>query len=115
MFGYDGSGYTIMSRTIGNYHLHVEWIRAHLQETYPLDTVQDFLIKLGITPRLHILKISILSLNHVIVIPTKTMNNLLKVCKICTFKVNFWHQKSTESFGFFFCKEYLTKIEDQLL
>ena len=63
-----------------------------------LDTVQDFLIKLGIKPRLHILKISIFSLNHVIVRPTKIMNNLLKVCKICTFKVIFRHQKSTESF-----------------
>ena len=63
-----------------------------------LDTVQDFLIKLGIKPCLHILKISIFSLNHVIVRPNKIMNNLLKVCKVCTFKVIFRHQKSTESF-----------------
>ena len=40
MFGYDGSGYTITSRTIGNYHLHVEWIRAHLQETYPCSFIE---------------------------------------------------------------------------
>ena len=40
------------------------------------------------------------SLNHVR--PIKIMNNLLIVCKICTFKVIFWHQKSTESFWFFF-------------
>ena len=65
-----------------------------------------FLIKLGIKPCLHILEISIFSLNHVIVRPTKIMNNLLKVCKICTFKVIFWHQKTTESF-WFFCKEYI--------
>ena len=71
--------------------------------TASLDTVQDFLIKFGIKPRLHILKISIFSLNRVIVRPTKTMNNLLKVCKVCTFKVIFRHQKSTESFYFFFC------------
>ena len=38
-----------------------------------LDTVYDFLIKLGIKPRLHILKISIVSLNHVIVRPTKKL------------------------------------------
>ena len=63
----------------------------------------DFLIMLGIKPR-----------HHVIIRPSK-MNNLLKVCKLCSFKVIFWHQKSTESFWFFFCKEYLTKIEDQLL
>ena len=34
------------------------------------------------------------SLNHVIIRPTKIMNNLLK---ICAFKVIFRHQKSTES------------------
>ena len=55
-----------------------------------LDTVQKFLIKLGIKPHLHILKISIYSLNHVIVRPTKIINNLLK---ICTFKVIFQPQK----------------------
>ena len=72
--------------------------RKALRMTGKLDTVQDFLIKLGIKPHLHILKISIFSLNHVIIRPTKIMNNLLKVCKICTFKVIFRHQKSTESF-----------------
>ena len=39
-----------------------------------LDTVQDFLIKLGIKPRMHIWEISILSLNNVIVRPAKIMN-----------------------------------------
>ena len=67
-----------------------------------LDTVQDFFIMLGIKPCLHILKISIFSLNHIIVRPTKIMNNLLKVCKICTFKIIFRHQKSTGSFWFSF-------------
>ena len=73
-----------------------------MQLTLMLDTVQDFLIKLGIKPHLHKLKISIFSLNHVIVRPTKIMNNLLKVCKICTFKVIFRYQKSTKSFWIFF-------------
>ena len=35
-----------------------------------LDTVQDFLIKLGIKPRIDLWEISILSLNNVIVRPT---------------------------------------------
>ena len=43
--------------------------------TYPtLDTVQDFLIKLGIKPRMHLFEIGIFSLHHVIVRPTKIMN-----------------------------------------
>ena len=56
---------------------------------YALDTVQDFLIKLGIKPRLHILKVSIFSLNHVIVRLTKIMNNLLGHLKTFTLKVSF--------------------------
>ena len=39
-----------------------------------LDTVQDFLIKLGIKPHMHLWEISIFSLNNVIVRPTKIMN-----------------------------------------
>ena len=39
-----------------------------------LDTVQDFLIKLGIKPRMHRWEISILLLNNVIVRLTKIMN-----------------------------------------
>jgi hypothetical protein len=53
---------------------------------------------LGIKPRLHILEISIFSLNLDIVRPTKIMKNLLKDCKIRTFKVIFQHQKPMESF-----------------
>ena len=40
-----------------------------------VDTVQDFLIKLGIKPRMHVWEISILSLNNVIVRPTKILNS----------------------------------------
>ena len=43
-------------------------------QTWWLETVQDFLIKLGIKPRMHLWEISILSLNSVIVGPTKIMN-----------------------------------------
>ena len=38
------------------------------------ETVQDFLIKLGIKPLMHLLEISTFSLYHVIVRPTKIMN-----------------------------------------
>ena len=39
-----------------------------------VDAVQDFLIKLGIKPHMHLWEIGILSLNNVIVRPTKIMN-----------------------------------------
>ena len=70
---------------------------SHMQNSN-IDTVQDFLIKLGIKSCLHILNISIFSLNRVTVRPNKIINNLMKVCKICTFKVIFQHQKSTRFF-----------------
>ena len=43
-----------------------------------LYTVQDFLIKLGIKPRMHLWEISILSLNNVIIRPTEIMNRVDK-------------------------------------
>ena len=49
-------------------------IRIPLGEPCKLDTVQDFLFKLGIKPRMHLWEISIFSLNNVIVRPTKIMN-----------------------------------------
>ena len=39
-----------------------------------IDTVQDFLIQLGIKPRMHLLEMGIFSLYHVIVRLTKIMN-----------------------------------------
>jgi hypothetical protein len=48
-------------------------LSSDLYEYFCLDTVQDFLIKLGIKPRMHLWEISILSLNSVIVRPTKIM------------------------------------------
>ena len=69
-----------------------------------VDTVQDFLIKLGIKPIMHLLKISILSLNIVIIRLTKIMNNLVKVLKILSFKVIFQCLKWVESLQFFFVK-----------
>ena len=58
-------------------YLPLPW-RGHLN--LPLDTVQDFLIKLGINPRLHILETNISSLNHIIVRPTKTPKLADKKC-----------------------------------
>ena len=85
------------------------WLSSFINQGNALvDEFQDFLIKLGIKPRMHILEISIFSLNNVIVKPTKIMNNFLKDGKTPTFKVIFQHQKSMESFWFF-----LWRILDQ--
>ena len=46
-----------------------------------LNRYRWFLIKLGIKPHLHLWEVGILSLNSVIVRPTKIMNDPLKVCK----------------------------------
>ena len=46
--------------------------------TYLLDTIQDFLCKLGMKPHMHVVEISIFSLNHVIVRPTKIIKDLHK-------------------------------------
>ena len=51
-----------------------------------LETVQYFLIKLDIKPLMHLLKISIFSLNNDLVRLTKIMNNLVKDFKILSFK-----------------------------
>ena len=51
-----------------------------------VDTVQDFFIKLGIKPRMHLWEKSIVALNNVIVRPTKIMNRADK--KLGTFLEN---------------------------
>ena len=48
---------------------------------YLLDTIQDFLCKLGMKPHMHLVEISIFSLNHVITRPTKIIKD---VCKAST-------------------------------
>ena len=63
-----------------------------------LETVQDFLIKLGIKPLMRLLEISIFSLNNDIVRLTKIMNNLVKDLKILSFKVIFQCLKLVKSF-----------------
>ena len=54
-----------------------------------LETVQNFLIKLDIKPLMHLLEISIFSLNDDLVRLTKIMNNLVKDLKILSLKVIF--------------------------
>ena len=46
-----------------------------------LDTIQDFLRKLGMKPQMHLVEISIFSLNHVIVRPTKIIKDLREASK----------------------------------
>ena len=77
---------------------------------YIIETVQDFLIKLGIKTLMHLLEISIFSLYNESVRLTKIMNNLVKDCKIRTFKVIFQCLTLVESFQiFFFCDEYFIR------
>ena len=75
---------------------------AYTKDPANLETVQDFLIKLGIKPLMHLLEISIFSLNNDIVRLTKIMNNLVKDIRILSFKVIFQCLKFVESFQFFF-------------
>ena len=44
----------------------------------PLETVQDFLYELCMKPHVHLVEISIFSLNHVIVRPTKIIKDTRK-------------------------------------
>ena len=64
----------------------------------PLETVTDFLIELGMKPCMHLVEISIFSLNNVTDRLNKIMNNLLKDLKILIFKVIFQCWKLVESF-----------------
>ena len=86
---------------------------APWRQSLVIDTVQDFLIKLGIKPRLHILKISIFSQNHVIVRPTKIMINLLKDYKIVLSKSFFSIKNQQNLFDFFSVKNI--SLGDKLL
>ena len=57
-----------------------------------LDTVQNFLIKLGIKPRKHLWEISIFSLNNIIVRPAKIMNRADKNWAHCQKRKQFKNQ-----------------------
>ena len=49
-----------------------------LSELASLDTVTDFLIELGMKSHMHLVEVSIFSLNNVIIRPTKIMNRANK-------------------------------------
>ena len=78
------------------------WLTRYSSSSTARYCPRFFLIKLGVKPRLHTLKISIFSINPVFVRPNKTMNNPLNVCKICTFKVIFSSSKIKRTFLIFF-------------
>ena len=64
--------------------LHLATERQHTQivRYATLETVQDFLIKLDIKPLMHLLEISIFSLNNDLARLTKIMNNVVEDLKI---------------------------------
>ena len=70
----------------------------------PLDTVQDFFAQVG-----HQTMSAYIENKHVMVRPTKIMNNLLKVCQILYFQSHFSPSKINRIFLIFFCKKYLTR------
>ena len=70
-----------------------------------ISIVQDFLIKLGIKPRLHILKISIFSPCH-----CHTYQNYEQPPQNLYFQSHFSASKINQIFlNFFFCEEFLTR------
>ena len=79
----------------GHYYMAILWIYRPL---YLVDTVQDFLIELDMKPCMHLVEISIFSLNNVTVRLTKIMNNFLEHLKIRIFKVISQCWKLVESF-----------------
>ena len=61
-----------------------------LAATHRIESFRDFLIQLDMKPRMHLVEISIFSLNNVIDRITKIMTNLLEHLKILIFKVIFY-------------------------
>ena len=66
--------YTIIGDLIGA----PETVENALLEAYKVESVQDFLIKLGIKPLMHLVEISTFSLSNVTVRLTKIMNRANK-------------------------------------
>ena len=66
--------------------------KIYVEDRAKIDTVQDYLVKLGIKPSMHLWEISILSLNNAFVRPTKN------------------HEQSRQKIGIFFRKQIISKI-----
>ena len=81
--GKNGVGQTFQQVLTGNWiEIHDSWMTLSRKNPTPegdggnyfLENEQDFLIKLSIKPLIHLLEISIFSLNNVILRVTKIMN-----------------------------------------
>ena len=74
-----------------------------------VETLADFLIELDMKLCMHLVEISIFSLNIVTLRLTKIMNNLLEHHKVLIFKVVFQCWKLVKLFRKKFCEEYWTR------
>ena len=82
---------------------------------YWVDTITDFLIKLGIKPRKNLLEISIFSLNDVIIRPTKNIyEQPPQRLQNSAFQSSFSASKINQIFLIFFSMKNI-RLEDQLL
>ena len=120
---YDEYGESIMVNYADSIHVILLWLISgnviFLFSTIPScsqgplaieDVVKDFLFELGIKPHMHLVKISIFSINNVTVRLTKIMNNLFKHLKILLFQVIFQCWKLARSFQKKFCEKYWTNF-----
>ena len=104
---------------MGNFWKFYDLLRVYKLyswENSQIDSVQDVLIMLGIKACLHILKLSIFSLNHDIVRPTKILNNLLyfhrhfSASKINRIILNFWKLWFLKYLVFSKCAQFLSSL-----
>ena len=100
--------FLLQPKTWHGHRLHCVSSRAWLE------TIQDFLINLGIKPLMHLLEISIFSLNNDPVRLTRIMNNLVKDLKILSFKVIFKRLKLVKYFQKIISVKNVW-LEDQLI
>ena len=74
-----------------------------------VETVKDFLTELDMKPGMHLVEITIFSLNNVTVKFTKIMNNLLEHLKILIFKSHCSVLKISRMFPKKFCEKYFIR------
>ena len=106
--------YNYVKQQQSAYTIYWDCPKGSLGDSYWINAVKAFLFELGMKPHMHLVKISIFSLNNVTVRLTKIMNNLFEHLKILIFKVIFQCWKLVE----FFWKEFSLKnigLGDQLL
>ena len=66
----------------------MSWLeKIHVEDRAKIDTVQNYLIRLGIKPSMHLWEISIFPQNNVTIRKLKIINILLEDHKILIFKV----------------------------